>query len=392
MILASAVSILLSAPGIQASGHVGAWLGPLAMVAKSEQASLCIDVDRVLRPGPFQYPRRAGRTGLDRLAAAIDRTRIEVDGVHVYRRRMDRNDIRLSSPHRHAMSFLQSLGATDTSLLRRGLLKFSSLPFATERRLRYAIAKLGDGLGDSMLANYPERIGMRLVLEPTAVGLSRTGDGNVRLALSPEAVRVPVGELVRGAAEPDPIGRPADGELDFGDGRIGTLEQIAQEAELAFGRPLLYDGRLADSLYFLSGTYTEDRLLAVLAAVTETFSLRPSTAVFGGEDFSAERLEILELAFGPYRDELIGVAGLTYGDLMAGKETTIVELFGGRPPRQVQLFMNQYRIQPTDALSVEGELFLAFAAPGLAGLDTGERDGLGRPVLYNVPHYLRLGF
>ena len=395
MIAATAVSIMLSAPGLQVpvqGGHVGAWFKPLSHVARLEQASLCVDVDGVSRPRPCQYPRRAGRTGLDRLAAAIDRTRIEVDGVHVFRRQVDRNDLRLSTPHQHAMAFLQSLGATDTSRLRRGLLEFPYLPFSTQRRLRFALARLGNGLGDSMLANYPDRIGMRLMLEPTAVGLSRSGDGNVRLALDVERGRVPLREKPRNAVEPAPLGRPADGELEFGDGRVATLAQIAQEAEAAFGRPIWFDGRLSETFYFLSGTYTEDRLLAVLSAVTETFSVQPAPEGFSDRDFTKERTEIVELAFGPYRDDPIGVADLTYGDLIVGRQTSFHELFGDRPPRHVMTFMNRYRIQPTDGVTVEGELFLAFAAPGIATLETGERDGLGRPVTYNVPHYLRLGF
>ena len=78
--------------------------------------------------------------------------------------------------------------------------------------------------------------------------------------------------------------------------------------------------------------------------------------------------------------------------MMDGKLTTFFELFGNRPPRHVLTFMNRYRIQPTDSVTVEGELFLAFAAPGLASLDSGQRDGAGRVLTYNVPHYLRLGF
>ena len=391
MIAATVVSVLLSAPGLQ-GGHVAAWLKPLSHVAQMEQASLCVDVDGVSRPRPFQYPRRAGRAGLARLAAAIDRTQIEVDGVHVFRRRVDRNDLRLSSPHEHAMAFLQSLGATDTSRLRRGLLEFSSLPFSTKRRLSFALASLGNGLGDSMLANYPDRIGMRLMLEPAAVALSRSGDGDVRLALATARAAIPLRARPRNAVEQDPLGGPADGELEFGNGRVATLAQIAQEAELAFGRPLWFDGRLSETLYFLSGTYTENRLLAVLAAVTETYSVQPAPEGFGDENFTKERIEILELAFGPYRDDPIGVADLTYEDLIVGKQTSLFELFGDKPPRHVLTFMNRYRIQPTDGVMVEGELFLAFAAPGIATLETGETDALGRAVTYNVPHYLRLGF
>ncbi len=395
MIFATTAAILLSAPGLQVplqGGHVGAWLTPLLHVAGMEQASLCVDVDGVARPSPFQYPKRSGRAGLDRLAAAIDRTRIEVQGVHVFRRQVDRNDLRLSAPHEHAIAFLKSLSATDTSLLREGQLEFSYLPYATRRRLSYALARLGSGLGDSMLANYPDRIGMRLVLEPTAIGLSRSGDGSVRLALDTEKAHVPLRDRPTDEVEQAPLGRPMDGELEFGDGRVATLEQIAQEAEAAFGRPIWFDGRLSDTLYFMSGTYTENRLLAVLSAVTETFSVQPAPEGLTGLDFSKARSDILESAFGPYRDEPIGVADLTTGDMMDGKLTTFFELFGNRPPRHVLTFMNRYRIQPTDSVTVEGELFLAFAAPGLASLDSGLRDGTGRVLTYNVPHYLRLGF
>src|SRR5574342_322198 len=88
----------------QPDAHAKAWLDALRPVAKAERASLCVDVDEDRLPAPFHYPNRDGYRGLDRLASAIDRTRLTVEGVHVFRRRYDPNDLRRSTPHEHVLA------------------------------------------------------------------------------------------------------------------------------------------------------------------------------------------------------------------------------------------------------------------------------------------------
>jgi hypothetical protein len=386
-----ALAALAGAQTIQADPHSRAWLETLGRVAKAESAALCVDVDEANLPAPMIYASPHGYRGLDRLATAIGRSRSIVDGVHVFRRRLEPDDLRAETPLGHVAGVLTSLSAQDLSKLVRGDMHFSVLNYTQQRRLRHAIASSGKGLGDSMLAEYPDQIGMRLVLEPFAVCASRTGEGQVRLSLLVEPVVVPMPEKPAFAA-PAPLGGPTDGPLDFGNGVVLTLAELATRAETAFGKVFVYDGRLANMRLFFSGRYTEKRLLDVVAVVTEPQPLNRIPENARKTDFSAERQTLLSLAFEPLGDDPIGVADLTMNDLVTGKASSFRELFGSKPPQRVQVFMAQYRLQPTDHVQIVGDLYLAVAAPGLATLYANEPDAIGRPIPYNIPHYIKFAF
>jgi hypothetical protein len=308
----------------------------------------------------------------------------------VFRRKLDEDDLRLLNPHEHVIAVLNSLSVTETNRLRQGDLPLSSLSASAQRRLRHSIAMLGDGLGDSMLAEHPDRIGMRLVLDPIAVFSSRTGEGEVKLQLLDERSKVPLPES--GPGEPAPLGRPTDGEVDFGEGGILSLREICAKAERVLQKTIWYDGRLAPTRYFISGTYTEQRLLEVIAAVTEPFPLTPVPEGHNRTEFAAERQRLVAIAFGPYSDEKVGVSDLTIGDLIAGKSTSVKGLYGSDVPQKLKAFMAQYRLQPEDRVEVTGELYLAVAAPGMATLFGPSVDGLGNPVPYSLPHFIKIGF
>jgi len=382
--------LALAAFSQQADPNSQAWLSALRTVARVERASLCVDVDESVRPAALLYERPDGERGLDRVAVALGRSRSVVEGVQVFSRRLDADGMSRYTAHEHAMGFLKSLGVTETSRLSQGTLDFSSLPSPVQARLRYAIATLGNGLGDSMLAQYPDRIGMRLVFEPVATVRAQTNDGTVTLMLLPEKTPVPVPPATQVRAV-DPLGRPLDGALDFQDGSILSLREIMDRAEITFGKAFSYDRRLSQTRYFVSGTFTEPRFLKVIEAVTLPMPVEPLYP-FVPVDFSDDKLNLVTMAFAPLAEQKIGVGDLTYNDLIHGKVTTFQFIYGPRPPRPVQVFMAQYRIEMTDEVQVSGDLYLAIAAPGLALLDTGELDAIGRPVPYSVPHFLKIAF
>jgi hypothetical protein len=385
----AALLVMAGTPAQQADAQTRAWLEPLLLVAKAEDASLCVDIDDVEVPAPFQYPLRDGHRGLDRLATALSRSRTVVQGVHVFRRRPEEGDFRLKSAHEHVLDAIGMLSMTEIERMRTGTLSLSSLPSSIQSRFRFAIATLGEGLGDSMLANYPNRVGLRLVLEPVSGYNSRTGDGLVTLRLLEEPVKVAPPENVY--TEPAPLGRPEGGELDFGDGAIFTLSEICTRADVAFKRAFWHDGRLAKSRYFVSGRFTQDRLAEVLAAVTETVKVEPEPED-EKPDFPAERQKLIATVFGPHSDEPAGVGLLTIGDLVAGKPMTVAEVYGTKVPNRVIAFLNQYRVPHDEKGSVMGEFYLAVGAPGLATLYGPELDGTGRRTPYSLPHFIKVAF
>lgn len=371
--------------------NLQAWQATLRKVAGAERASLCVDVDLTTKPAPLVYQNPEGVRGLDRLAVATKRSYSVVDGVYVFRRKLEVDDLRLETPHQHAIDFLTSLGVVDISKLRDGKLDFSSLSSVMQRKLRFAIASLGNGLGDSMIGEYPNRIGMRLMFEPVATANSRTGDGVVRVELTPEKPDVPLPDGGRRVTE-EPLGRPEIGQIDFEDGAVFTLRELVDRMQKSFGTTYWYDNRLEYSSIFVSGRFTEERLRRVLDSVTEPAVITPVPDSFRTESYDRERMQIINLAYGPMGNDRIGLSDLTFNHLIVGRSTNFKELFGTRPPRNIQRFMSDYRIQPDDEVNVFGELYLAIAAPGLATMYSDARDALGNPVPYSLPHYIKLSF
>ncbi|HXH60657.1 MAG TPA: hypothetical protein VNI20_04800, partial [Fimbriimonadaceae bacterium] len=198
----------------------------------------------------------------------------------------------------------------------------------------------------------------------------------------------------QGTIEMQPLSGPTDGDLDFDTGQVLTLDQIVAQAEDAFGHKIQYDERMGSSRYFMSGKFTEPRLLAVISTVTEPLSVRQvqKQAEPDPAKMKADRDRILGFVYSPYRADRIGVAGLTVGDLIDGKDTTFGDLFGKKPPQAVSAFMYQYRIGADDKVRIEGDLYLAFAADGMAFLDSGQRDLNSNPIQYNAPLYVKFKF
>jgi len=370
--------------------HYRAWLKPLSAFAKAEGATMCVDVDSLARPALFHYPKREGIEGLDRLACATGRSWSVIDGAYVFKRSLTYDDARLKSPQSHVLSYLTSLSTEDLVALHEESQRLSLAPRTGRQSLRFAVASLGEGLGDSLLAHFPGRVGMRLLLEPTAYVVSRTGDGEVNVNLVEETGTITVPESRFAESEPSPLGGPLSGDLDFGEGSIMTLGEIAQIARATFGKQIWIDGRLDETTYFISGRYTLERMLSVLEAVSEP--LRPqivpesptSTSALNGLN------EIKSKAFSKSLKNKIGAGDLTYSDVLGGVDTTFEDIYGDKVPRHVRSFMSQYRIQPTDAVRVKGVVSMAFAAPGIASIPSDMIDGRGQPIMVAKSHFLKV--
>ena len=361
----------------------------LKRFAETEHASLFVDVGLESGPRPFDFHAPGGTDGLDRLAVAIDRSWSIVDGTYVYRRLVESGDLRESPALRHIHQFLRPLGVLDLNSLREGGLTFASLNSTQQRALRYVIASSGDGVGDSMLANYPNRIGMRLVLKSKLSAESKTAHGIALLELPNENARVPLPKSSDSDVVIDPLGGPEDGDLDFGGGELLTLGAMVEKANLTFGQNLTFDRRLVESVYFISGRFTPRRFFLALAAVTVPASITivgPDDA--NGRNFGMEPLK--QLVFGPYRSDKIGLAGLTIGDALESRSMTFLSAFGDRPPQNVQAFMYEHRLEPSDVFKVSADLVLSIAAPGMATLYSTQRDALGSAIPYNVPHLINI--
>ncbi len=359
----------------------------LTRFAETEHASLFVDVDLESSLRPFLFEAPCGPEGLDRLGVAIDRSWSLVDGAYVFKRKIESGELRELSSLQQAHKFLRPLGVLDLNDLRLGTLAFSSLSTDQQRALRFVIASSGDGVGDSMLANYPHQIGVRLVLETKLLAKSRTADNRAMLDILSEDVPIPKDAPASLVLEP--LGGPEDGELDFGTGELLTLDKISERAKIAFGQEVTYDHRFAGSVYFVSGKFTQRRFVRTLVAVTEPTAV----ALFDPKDDSKRVLDVQSLkllVFGPYRSQKVGLGDITVEDALESKSRTFAEAFGKRPPQRVQAFLYKHRLEPTDEFSVSADLALYFAAPGMATLYSAERDALGRPVPYNTPHLVKI--
>lgn len=370
---------------VQTPADLSAWSDLLTDYAKTEQACLVVDIDATRRPGRYVIDGPSGEIGLDRLGVALGRSWVNVDGAYVFRRRAETGDLISKSARRHTLDLLRPMGVLDLDAMRRGTFALTSLSGEQQRSVRHVVSSLGDGVGDSMVAQYHDRIRMRLVLETTLTAQGRTSQGTAVLELPIEGQTTQGTDPVRTVESYPPLIAPTEGGLDFGTGTIMTLRDIALRARATLDVSMEYDGRLGNSLYFVSGRFTARRLVSAFSTVLDTADVRIVEPA-DSEGITTFANSLKEIVFGPYRSDQLGFAGLKVGDALDAKKRTFLAAFGEQPPQRIRAFMYEHRLEPTDEFVLSAGLALHFSAPGMATLVTGDSP----PFSYSVPHFVKI--
>ena len=251
----------------------------------SSQLSVSIAFDIGTSPSPDKSLWTMGELGLDKLAQDALRTRQEVEGVQVFVRRQPNDQGNLSTFSQRLLGILRNLkGSSLKKLLNEGL----NVGDLSEDEARELLVSLPMNMMNMRELNRAARGGgLKIALDIDArynfmnpktnrqvrgqlssggrfgkwFGEART---ETHADLSPEVPAHWVGQT-------DPS--PDDGDLDFGKGRILSLEDLVKEASGAFDARYFFDRRLKDSTYFFSGRYTQERFKKVIDSLMKPVPL-----------------------------------------------------------------------------------------------------------------------
>lgn len=354
------------------------WQTWLSGVAELEGASIIVDVDLRTRRPNTQFREQRGMETLERLSVLLNRGVREIDGTYVFHRYMEADDLRARSIHGHAMIWLRFLSGEDREELRSGRgLSWESVSPGDRKALEYVVRKLGGGVGDSMLdqAGNSVRMGVyftpQIEFEDPKTGTTR----RVSLSSGYPQLEKPEGQPARSQnpvrrQSPRNIARPIGGDLDFESGRIVSLAELFKLSVDQWDMRFWYDGRLSESLYFLSGRFDQDRFMECIEEVTrtvETMKTENDLSFITGAPVD----NLLRSYFEDLDEDAEGTTK-TVGDFLNGGSATLFEILGPEPSPQVRSILNQMGLSMDQQVTMKAAMALFFTAPGMTRVEGGE--------------------
>lgn len=219
----------------------------------------------------YAYDGSGDALTLEKYAVQVHRTYAWVPGVHVFRYPKS-NEVRSSvDAIKSAIALLPS-GELDKAF--SSGLSLSDLPDSLRKQLIVAVATMPS------TANELEGLGPRGMLKLSfgAVASYKTPDGKTHNeSLYSGGTRFPPSVLEaakkKGSiamTKNDPNLASDSGPLDYGEGELATLAEIATRAQTQFGRSYAVDPRLADERFFVRGSLSKGGFEAAFSELTRT--------------------------------------------------------------------------------------------------------------------------
>ncbi|MCH8977764.1 MAG: hypothetical protein IH945_00780 [Armatimonadetes bacterium] len=244
----------------------------LQKISEIERTSLFVDFG-ALSVVPPDWPMAMGEEGMRLLAQSLRRQWGQLDGVQLF--------LRPRGPQTHpkllkaqaAYQFLSGLSDSQLDTLLQGKLQSKDLDPASWFDLVVNMS--------GKTANAPQRL--LAGLNSTKVGLAKdvyfeVMDPTSGRSMSRTVQREPeFGDPLEESAEVDwtPLKPAPAGDLDFGKGDLLTLKEVIGRASKQFGDLYYYDARLANTLFFVSGSYSSELFNRVLARHTALPKAQP---------------------------------------------------------------------------------------------------------------------
>ena len=373
LLVASVCTIAQESAIAQERDYREEWQEFLTTVAELEDASLFIDVDPRRKPPHPRFEEPRGMETIERLATLMNRSFEEVEGTYVLYRWIGPEDLRARSDHALALSWLQGLSDVE----RKALLSSSGLSFDQvlgqgRTVLTHVIRKLSGGIGDRMLADHPSEVRIAVGFTPFILFNDPETGRPVRLSilqryprLDPLPEHTSVSDNERSAIEP--ISRPRDGQLDFGDGEVLTLAELFKKGLEEWNLRFWYDGRLADTVYFVSGRFDKKRFMDCIELATRTVETKE-----GRDEFQALSDSVVnDLIRAFFDDPSANAEGtqLSVGDFSSGRMATLSEILGPNADPSVLSAIERYGLSMDQRFELMPGLVLAFKAPGMSRIE-----------------------
>lgn len=243
----------------------------LRQLVEVEDATTFIDVGAMSYVP--EWPSRLGVEGMKLLAAELRRDWKQVDGIQVFLRPRGPETLTGYRSFKAAGIFLESLSGSQIKSLLSGELLASDLPKDIVSQLLLETTGITLGAKFRLLEDQPNvRLGMVADSELTV----KDRDGRIvkTVIQRPNPPRK-FGKPELKPVEVVPLDAPVGGDLDFGEGRLLTLVELLVKAKETFGADYYYDQRLAETQFFLSGTFGKEQFDRVLAMHTDIPPVQP---------------------------------------------------------------------------------------------------------------------
>lgn len=348
------------------------WETSLKQAVRDTDAVIFFDVN--LQSQPPSVGTLKGEQAMQALAWDTSRRWVQAKGIQVFTRTLGKNDVRSISRAAHATAWLQSLSKSDLQQLEAGTFSLSGADNRWQDVLRY-LASANPGMGTAMAEN-GDRLGIRVQLAPSFEYINpKTGKkARSSLPLLPTSPSVPIAAGLAAGKQPSrALAKPSEGPLDFGDGSILTLQEIATKAKAQLGVDYTFDRRLAESSFFVSGKLDAEAFEEAMAVLTTT---TPWAAQDARRDQTSRGVR--DLLSGPLSAlQDVAFEGLRGDEFVRGQEVSLSELFD-RSPRWESLLGN-LGLGRNDKITLVPSLWLILGTEGSRPLP-GATSGNGQPV------------
>lgn len=344
------------------------WQKFLSNVAMLENASLFIDVDTRKKPSHPRFSEQRGLDTIERLSTLLSRGMQQTGGTYVLYRSLDPGDKRSLSSHALALSWLQNISLSDReSLTSSSGLLYSNIDASEKDVLRHIIRRLSGGTGDIMLDEHEKDLRLAASFSPY---IEFTNPENGELVKIPVVRQYPELDLLENGSTKSsptdrvirPIARPTDGDLDFGQGEIRTLAELFKLGSDKWGLTFWYDGRLSDTSYFLSGSFTKNRFMECIEITTRTVETKEANDPF--LSLSNDVMMDLIDEFFEDRSQVVDGTQMTISDFTSGINSTLFDVFGPNPGSLVASMLERYGISGDHRVRLKPGIVLSFLAPG----------------------------
>jgi hypothetical protein len=254
-----------------------AWEKSLGDFAYGERCSMIFDADLTDDAPYTPYTPPRGASAMRALARATQRRWEQLDGVQLFIQTGSAEDDPASrDDYSRVVQWLISLSPDDMKLLTTGRFDLSDLTPKAREPLIDMACDIKPFMSFVFLEQ-GEAASLQLKFLPSVQwARSKTRDGGWMLLHTKDDFTRPA---AHGAAPPrlpdEPLEQAPRGPLDFGRGRVLTLEQIVVAARTAFGISFSMDRRLWNTSYFICGSYDEPTFEAAIAEVTATRPTAP---------------------------------------------------------------------------------------------------------------------
>jgi hypothetical protein len=303
-----------------------------------------------------------------------------------------------------AVAWATSLGPAEQQRLIRGEMKLSETDPKTQDHLLGLMAWEPDN--SFAVLDQGGDAGVRLALEAAVEFTDPKTGARVRQTIGGQSFPVKAA-LKTAVAKPlvTPVGRPQPGALDFGEGEVLTLRELAERGQDAFAVRYLVDRRVAKNHYFVNGRMDRQAFEAALERVTAVPPVRPSlTRPLASEDLAKElfagapatdtAIDVTRLrdrfAFANSQGQE-GVNGrfgateqLPAADFLGGKTTTVAQLSEGRPG--LTTFFAQKGLSPQTPVTLIATPVLVIACEGMHPMSNGSTSVNGQSTPAWMPN------